>query len=451
MVKKKGARRLTRRSKLLRKYFTIVFSMVFVFLVGFAMVVLGFNGDKSAQAKDKKPISNATTDNNNTETEDVFQNTEEEVNTKTNIAVFGTDKDGFRTDVNFVVSFDSETKAIALVQVPRDTKVKLTNEMISSMKQRGRSIPDIHGYGICKFGEVHAYAGIDYANEFSVKMLEDLLGIKIDYYVKVDIQGFKDIVDAIGGVDMMVEEDLNYEDPFQDLYIHLKAGYQHLDGDKAEQLVRFREGYAQKDLKRIEVQQQFMKAFIEKIVSTDTLLNNLPDLIYTAFKYVKTDFGITDALKYVKYIKDISMDNVTMETIPGEGGSFFTHDPAGTKELVDRVFYSKTVIGGNADENEEAEKEQKSVSSIGKTIEVSNGGITNGLAGKKRDMLTEKGFTVTQVTTYAGSKQKGTRIIVKEKGFGEDLIPYFTDATIEVDPTQLTNTDIKIILGLDEK
>ena len=167
-----------------------------------------------------------------------------------NVAVFGVDNDGFRTDVNFVVSFNEDTKKIQFVSIPRDTRVVMTDEMIASLEERKKFVPYRNGVkGQCKLTEVHAYAGDDHRNEFSVAMLEDLLGIDIDYFVKIDLDAFHKIVDAVGGVDMEVEQRLYYNDPYQDLYIDLQPGYQHLDGNKAEQLVRFREGYAQKDLK----------------------------------------------------------------------------------------------------------------------------------------------------------------------------------------------------------
>lgn len=270
-----------------------------------------------------------------------------------NVAVFGVDNDGFRTDVNFVVSFNEDTKKIQFVSIPRDTRVVMTDEMIASLEERKKFVPYRNGVkGQCKLTEVHAYAGDDHRNEFSVAMLEDLLGIDIDYFVKIDLDAFHKIVDAVGGVDMEVEQRLYYNDPYQDLYIDLQPGYQHLDGNKAEQLVRFREGYAQKDLKRIQVQQDFMKALLEKVSSTSTILSNLPSIAQVLWDSIETDATLKDVLKYAKYIKDIDVNNITMETIPGTGGSYFDYDEEGTKELVNRVFYGID-NQQQADENEQ--------------------------------------------------------------------------------------------------
>lgn len=257
-----------------------------------------------------------------------------------NLAIFGTDEDGFRTDVNMVASFNTTTKALSLIAVPRDTRVTLTADMLDFLEENNRTVPTRNGvYGQCKLTEVHAYAGSENRNTFSVAMLEEILGIQMDYYIKVDLSAFRDIVDAIGGVDMEVQERLYYVDPFQDLYIDLQPGYQHLDGEKAEQLVRFREGYAQKDLKRIQVQQAFMQVFLEKVCSTEGILKNLSSIISVALEKTESNVTLAEALQYVQYINDIDPATMVMETIPGEGGAYFDMDEEGTKALIDRLVY----------------------------------------------------------------------------------------------------------------
>lgn len=257
-----------------------------------------------------------------------------------NLAIFGTDEDGFRSDVNMIASFNTKTKALSLIGVPRDTRVVMTNEMTSFLEKNGRTVPERNGvYGECKLTEVHAYAGEGNRCAYSVMMLEEILGIKIDYYIKVDLSAFRDIVDAVGGVDIEVQDRLYYVDPYQDLYIDLQPGYQHLDGEKAEQLVRFREGYAQKDLKRIQVQQEFMRVFLGKVCSTDSIMKNMNSLIQVALDKTESDIKLSQALQYVKYLKDVDPAKMTTVTIPGEGGSYFDMDEEGTKALIESLIY----------------------------------------------------------------------------------------------------------------
>lgn len=259
-----------------------------------------------------------------------------------NIALLGTDGDGFRTDVNIVASLNLTTKEVHLISVPRDTRVVMTDDMTAYLEKNDRTIPQANGvYGQCKLTEVHAYAGEGNRSTFTVAMLEEILGIDIDYYVKVDLDAFKDIVDAVGGVEFDVQERLYYSDPAQGLYIDLYPGPQVLDGEKAEMLVRFREGYAQKDLKRIEVQQEFLKAFIAQVCSSDKIMSNLDSYIKIFMEKVESDMPVATALKYAGYIKEIDPAAITTDTIPGEGGAYFDMDEEGTKELVDYWIYGK--------------------------------------------------------------------------------------------------------------
>ncbi len=275
-----------------------------------------------------------------------------------NIALFGTDADGFRSDVNIVVNYTPSTGEVHMISVPRDTRVTMTKEMTDYLEEKGKYVPDKAGeYGECKLTEVHAYAGEGNRSAFSVAMLEDFLDIKIDYYVKINLNAFRELVDIIGGVDFNVEERLYYSDPVQGLYIDLYPGEQHLDGKKAEMLVRFREGYAQKDLKRIQVQQNFIKAFMEQAIQNEILMKNMNDIVKLVMKYVETDMSFSKAVHYAKYIPKLDMSAMTMDTIPGEGRAYFEPDEEGTAELISYRFYGGEkpayMVDETSDENEE--------------------------------------------------------------------------------------------------
>lgn len=257
-----------------------------------------------------------------------------------NIAIFGTDKDGFRTDVNIIASFHTKDQKLSLISVPRDIRVTMTDDMISYLEEHDRTVPERNGvYGQCKLTEVHAYAGEGNRCTFSVAMLESLLNIDIDYYVKIDLDAFKELVDAMGGIEFNVEERLYYSDPEQGLYIDLYPGLQTLDGEKAEMLVRYRSGYAQGDIKRIEVQQAFLQAMIEQLSSSDTLLKNLDSLIKIGLEKSETNMPLSEALHYAPYVAKLNPATVTMDTVPGEGGAYYDLDEEGTKTLIDYRIY----------------------------------------------------------------------------------------------------------------
>ena len=282
-------------------------------------------------------------------------------NMKLNVAVFGVDADGTRTDVAFVVHYDSSQESLSLLSIPRDTRVDVCTDVEQLLGKR---------YGVMKFNAVHAIGGKEYGPQAAVLQLEDMLGIKIDHYVKVDFNALVEIVDAVGGVEVDVPRDMKWDmSDTGDIKIDLKKGLQTLDGNKALQLVRFRKGYANGDVGRIQVQQMFLKALATKVLSTESIVKNLGDYIKVMYKYVDTDVSLSDALKYANYITKIDMSKMTMETLPGvgqyiSGVSYFIHDPAETTEVVDRLFYN-VAPAGNTDSDSSNSKDL--------TIEVSNG------------------------------------------------------------------------------
>lgn len=358
-------------------------------------------------------------------------------NIKMNVAVFGVDKDGTRTDVAFVVHYDSAQESLNLISIPRDTRVSVCDEVETLLGGR---------YGVMKFNAVHAIGGKEHGPEAAVLQLEDLLGISIDHYVKVDFDALVEIVDAVGGVEVDVPQDMKWDmSDTGDINIDLKKGLQTLDGNKALQLVRYRKGYANGDVGRIQVQQLFLKALAEKVLSTESILKNLGDYIKVMYKHVDTDVSLSDALKYANYITKIDMSKMTMETLPGVGQyvggvSYFIHDPDATQEMVDRIFYSVA-----PEVNEDSSIDSKSL-----LIEVSNGGNVAGLAGRFTEMLSGEGFRLTDPTNYNGEQLNYTRIQVKTEGAGEDLVKYFNNAKVELAPDEVGSADIRIILGTNE-
>ena len=154
----------------------------------------------------------------------------------------GTDMDDGNTDTIMVVSYDTKNQDINIMSIPRDTMIneKWDIKKINSIYSRtGNSIDSL-------------------ANR-----VQKLIGFKPDFYVKVELEMFVELVDLVDGVEFDVPQDMNYDDDWQDLHIHLKKGVQTLNGKDAMGLVRFRR-YSEGDIKRVEVQQNFIKALIKE-------------------------------------------------------------------------------------------------------------------------------------------------------------------------------------------
>ncbi|MPN06087.1 hypothetical protein SDC9_153342 [bioreactor metagenome] len=227
------------------------------------------------------------------------------------------------------------------------------------------------------------------------------------------------------------------------ILIDLKKGQQHLDGEHAEQLVRFRKGYAQQDIDRIGVQHDFILALADKIFDSDNVLSDLTSLVTTVYKYVNTDISLADCLTYLKYVSLIDTTKIAMETIPGEAQNMYIPDKDGIAKMSDRVFRG---IEPDISENTESINDSKHY-----TIEVSNGGFADGFASKTQERLNALGYSVTTISSWKGDKNENTVIYVKEEGVGDDLIALFSNAEIVVDASAVDGgTDIKIVTGINE-
>ncbi len=429
--KKENYKNRRRRKKLIGRFMLTVFVIVFVFSAVFVLAATAF---KSQREKQEALNSSVKSDLDTT----IADN-------KINVAIIGNDEDEIHSDVIFVVSFDTTTGEAAFVSVPRDTQVFMSDSIMLDMQNNGRGdyIPTKYGTtGECKITELYAYAG-DKNNEYIVATLEDLFDIDIDHYVQINLVAFREIVDAVGGVDMTVPMDMYWDmSDNGGPIIDLKAGYQHLDGDKAEQLVRYRKGYAQQDIDRINTQHDFMLALMSKIFDSENVVSDLTSVINAVYKYVKTDISLGDCLSYLKYISIIDMTKISMETIPGEAENMYIPDYEGIKVLSDRVF--RGIIQEEPEITTVSDSKQY-------TIEVSNGGNIIGYAAKTQERLNGLGYDVTKITTWYGNQQDTTIIYVPEDGIGEDLVSLFTDAKVVVDPSAIDGgTDIKIVIGLIE-
>ncbi|MEE0970036.1 MAG: LCP family protein [Clostridia bacterium] len=216
-----------------------------------------------------------------------------------NFLFVGYDKAAGLTDVNMLAQFDTNTGAINIIQLPRDTYARYNSRAGSYRKINGAL----------------GYYGRDLSDFAS--FLEKNLCINIDYYGSVNLVAFRNIVDIIGGVEMYVPRDMYYDDPEQDLYIDLKEGYQTLNGEQAEQFVRFRKGYVNADIGRMDAQKIFMTAFMEKFIDSMSV-STLTQVGTQMLKHVDTNLTLNEYVFFATKVLSIDTSKLTMMTLPGK-------------------------------------------------------------------------------------------------------------------------------------
>jgi len=220
------------------------------------------------------------------------------------ILVSGADDGNGNSDTNILVAVDTEGGTIYGVSIPRDTKAiwKGTEHKIN-------------------------YAFAAGGMEGLAEVISHQLGIPVDYTVMVDLEAFVALVNAIGGVDFYVPMDMDYEDPYQDLVIHIPEGMQHLNGEDALKVVRFRSGYASQDIGRMETQQKFLKAVVKQTLKLSNV-DKIDDFVKIFKQYVETDLELGELAWLGKEAIDIGTENIAFSTLPGEWKSPYIYlDP----------------------------------------------------------------------------------------------------------------------------
>lgn len=353
---------------------------------------------------------------------------------KTNFLIMGLDKTEALADVIMVGTFDSQVGTIDIISVPRDTHVTISDSLYAEMREKGYKPPQT-----ININQIHSYTQKDGAY-FTQKFLEEFLGISIDYKAEIDLEAFRYIVDAVGGIEFDVRsQGYYYNDPYQDLVISIPGGHQVLNGEQAEGLVRFRNDYRMGDLDRINVQQEFMKEFFKQVLNKETIMSNALEIITAIYNYVDTDFPLTDVPKYLQYVEILDPNNFNITTLPGhteDGVSYYVPDTVEIQELVNEIFY-KTNIN--------FEKEPLTSAKI----QVLNGASIAGLAGDTQDILIEAGYDVGNIGNYSTTIEQ-TKIVTNQNIDVSELDKYFNNPAHEVSDEFSTFYDITIILGSNE-
>ena len=235
----------------------------------------------------------------------------------------------------------------------------------------------------------------------------------------------RQIVDEIGGVTFEVPFRMDYDDPYQDLYIHLKKGTYTLTGSQAEQLVRFRHsndykvGYVDGDVGRVRTQQKFIMAAISRLLEPQNLLK-INKIVNIVVENTKTNITWDVAKNYIDDVATFRTDRIEIDTIPGAGGyadnglSYYFYDEKATKELVDKMFNKVTTVEDIVEDvpvnssvpEEEAEKTDTRI-----RVEVLNAGVKASVFSAVVDKLNAEGYYVSRVGNMEATSSQLSKVV----------------------------------------
>ena len=264
----------------------------------------------------------------------------------------GRDLIGLNTDVIMLLSLNVTKNEIAVMQIPRDTYIKV-NDVSRKINSVYASLYNAAVRN--KDKDPYTTAMTDFAD-----ILQKNLNVKIDFYGFFNLAGFRNIVDILGGVEVDVPFNMYYEDPEQKLYINLKKGLQTLDGAKAEQFIRFRDSYIEGDIGRVNAQKIFLSSLMKSIKNNLTV-TKLPSLIMEGIKNVNSSISVNDCIYFAKEILNLDLENMIIFTLPGtdtradgdSGAWYYVMHRADTLALINRFFnvYTSDITESIFDKN----------------------------------------------------------------------------------------------------
>lgn len=346
------------------------------------------------------------------------------------------------TDTIIVAKYSPNTGNAALLSIPRDS-------FVGKNKKAATASDKINS----KY-QISPQKTLDAVN--------DLTGLNIKYYVTIDTAALRHLVDAIGGVTFNVPINMDYDDSSQDLYIHLKAGEQLLNGEQAEWVVRFRHNnngtsypvsYGDNDLGRMRTQREFIMEVAKQTLKIENI-TKINEILKIAEEEVETNIDWNTMSNYIPALMNFKPENIRTETLPGvpeycNGVAVYLVNETKSKELVNELFLTDE---GNTSENGEINTNEVNTGKVEEKtfkVEILNGTGSSTKLQKAIEQLKAQGYKVTkQGTTNITSE---TTIINRTQNTSkeENSLKALLGAGVPITGENNSNVDFTIILGRD--
>ncbi|MEG4217848.1 LCP family protein [Microcoleus sp. Pol14C6] len=336
-----------------------------------------------------------------------------------------------RSDTILLFHLDPRDKSISLLSVPRDTKV------------------EVPGIRFSKIGEANARGGAALATRLVSSMLNNT---KIERYVRVSSNAFRELVDLVGGIEVFVPRAMSYTDSAQKLKINLAQGWQTLNGEQAEQFARFRnDGLG--DIGRIQRQQSLIQAIRNRLTSPSVLVR-LPQIVRLMQKYVDTNLNYEEILTLANFGLQLDRENLKMVMLPGSSSSeqsdlrsYWIVDAMGLERIMTQYFNQSVPDFAQG----RVRNPTESVLPKNLKISVQNASSKPTTAKNVGEFLTKKGFFNVSVVQDSPQKERQSQIIVQQGDLeaANLLQKELGGGKIEASSTGEINSDLTLRVGED--
>lgn len=387
-----------------------------------------------------------------------------------------TDTGAKLTDTMIVATYNPKKQTASLLSIPRDTFI-------------GKDVTK--GGGNDKINSLYQ-KGVDKV----LASVNEITGLDLKYYMVIENQALIELVDLIGGVDFEVPINMYYTDPTQDLVIDLKQGMQKINGEKAEQLLRFRKNddgtsypasYGGDDIGRMKTQRNFMIETAKQTLQAKNIFK-IKDIIDIVYEHVQTNLSVSTIKAYVPYVVEFNIENIKSAVLPGTSVGPVNDPPLwapywfiqinkkeaaalmeelyGSDENEDDITNSSTNNTTNSTVTSSSSKNNttsnntsnttSSSTSVTKTeaskikIEILNGSGSDEKLTEVKKQLTAQGYTVSKTSNTTSTSK--TTIINKTKQdtkIENNIKEILGVGNISTSSASSSNVDITIIIGKD--
>ena len=310
-----------------------------------------------------------------------------------------TDQEGVSlTDTIMVASYNPNSQRAVLLSIPRDS---FTGTNVKRAKASDK---------------INAIYNLTKDPMETVNAVNELTGLDLKYYAIVQTEALIELVDALGPIEYDVPIDMDYDDVTQDLHIHFEKGVQEIDGQKAEELLRFRKNndgtsfpteYGDNDIGRMRNQREFLTAVVEQTVKLENI-TKLGTVLDIASRNLITNLDFNVLKDYLPYAVEFSTENLLTESLPGSvpnlsqtnNVSIFVVDEEATEQMIKELFYPETLTedGNTVDENTTKSSSSDSTTSSKSSVkvEVLNGTYDGKVLQEVVNKLKEEGYNVSR-------------------------------------------------------
>ncbi len=341
-----------------------------------------------------------------------------------------------RTDTMLLVRIDPEAKAVNVMSIPRDTRV------------------DIPGYGPDKINQANFEGGAELAAQ---TVTYNFNNVSIDRYVRVSTTAFKEIVDLVGGIEVLVPKAMQYEDKTQGLVIDLQPGLQNLNGDEAEQFARFRQD-SYGDIGRVQRQQILLKALRQQL-ATPAVLPKTPQIVRVLQRRIDTNLSLEELLALASFGLELEPDSLHMVMLPGRfsdpeeyRASYWLSDHTASSDIMRTYFDAQStelVVDDSLGVNYYEPPSARALSGL--KIAIQNATDDSYASSSVADYLREQGFYNVYVIRNWSDVDSKTSVVAQRGDIGSanalknelDLGQVVSDSTGDID------SDITIRVGED--